>query len=125
MNNRQLIQGKETIEFLLGMTEEFHNEMIYDIGIQWLNIRWEYNPTTRFEYESTADFWNWWKLLWNQRNVELLYQMGFDLDERCAINELEQEALCDAWHNAHKGTNKLYPSKPIHERIKANKKVLA
>ena len=127
MKNQKLIQANQTIEKLLFSDLEFpksfkkhntaldtpkekHHRQIFEIGMQWLEIRFEFVPSNQWRFSS--NFWHWWKKQWSIRNFEILMQLGFELDEE-SITQSEFEALHDAFKEIHDMSIQSYPQRQV------------
>ncbi|MFN8238604.1 MAG: hypothetical protein U0T77_10580 [Chitinophagales bacterium] len=80
ITDTQIQTAKQSIEKLLNISPEQHNEILFDCGIGFCET--VYKPATPL-YEHNAygaDFWNWWTSAWHKRNYELLLSIK-------AINE--------------------------------------
>lgn len=113
----KLYQARELMEFLLGIDRDFHNDLIYRIGSQWLETYFARCPYNIKKWESSRTYWRWWLMNWDVRNFEVLMQLGYSLDEKKEPTEVELDALLEAFETKHKMAVKIYPGHEIIERI--------
>lgn len=106
-----LIQSRSTIERLLDMTEEQHNEMIFEVGMQYMDRMYGGPDSELYKfYAYDADTWNWFKYQWHKKNLEILLQLGFNPMQDSITNELELCALKEMFDRVHTEINN-YPAK--------------
>jgi len=122
MINQDLNRAKATVEMLLDMSDNTHNDLIIDLGNHWIEESFNGYPVMITTWKHSPTFWSWWAHQWNLRNYEMLHQMGFAIDESETIRGLVQEALQEAFDEKHCSSIFLFPQKPLITKISQEKK---
>lgn len=66
--NSSIVRNMARIIDLLQWTKQVYDMHIYENGIQYLHQYYGSDKEAVKIMERHADFWNWWKSMWNARN---------------------------------------------------------
>jgi hypothetical protein len=114
ITQQQLEQSKAVFEHIYGITPEDHHMMIYEAGIKRIELITRSSESQRKKLESSPQWWKWWALDWNQKNMEMLLQLGFDAYQKPEeVRPFEREAVRECFVFVHAGPPQIftYPSK--------------
>jgi hypothetical protein len=107
----QLVQANRTVERLLGMGKTKQTQLIYEAGIEWVEHRYRINRERIPQWLNSNAFWKWWKIQWYVRNLELLKQNQFDINDSSLLTKTDRQYMVQLYDEKHEeGIHHLYPS---------------
>lgn len=97
-----------------------YNELIGNIGQIWLEYHFRSCPHSKARWESSAVFWDWFKLQWLEVEKSTLIQTGFHAVETNETNEMHAHAIKQALHHYSNALVRFYyPCKAVIKAIQA------